>query len=206
MIIQNERTFTSHYWLRQEILKFDFISIKKTLFKMQINHLRKYVLLFLLPLFIFSCAGAKKSKTSHKSSKSSSKSKAVVSKEAQSAVHAAFKYKGTKYKYGGITKKGIDCSGLMAVSYKSAGVTIPRTSGAQSQTGKRVYIGELQTGDLVFFGAKPKSKKITHVGMVSRVTKDGIYFIHASSSRGVVEDHFTSAYYKPRYISARRVK
>ena len=170
---------------------------------MKVIPLRKYVLLFLLPFFIFSCAGAK---SSHKSSQSSSKSKAVISREAKSAVQTAFKYKGTKYKYGGITKRGIDCSGLMVVSYKAAGVTIPRTSGAQSNTGKRVYIGELQTGDLVFFGAKPKSKKITHVGMVSRVTKGEIYFIHASSSRGVVEDQFTSAYYKPRYVSARRIK
>ena len=171
---------------------------------MKIDHLRKYVLLLLLPLFIVSCAGAKKSKTSPKSSKSTSK--AGVSKEAKTAVGAAFKYKGTKYKYGGITKKGIDCSGLMCVAYKEAGVTIPRTSGAQAQTGKRVYIGELQTGDLVFFGSKPKSKKITHVGMVSRVTKDGVYFIHASSSRGVVEDLFSSTYYRPRYISARRIR
>ena len=173
---------------------------------MKISQLRKYVLFFLLSLFVLSCAGSKKSKSNHKSSKSSSKSSAVVSKEAESAVRAAFKYKGTKYKYGGITKKGIDCSGLMCVAYKEAGVTIPRTSSAQSQYGKRVYIGELQTGDLVFFGAKPKSKKVTHVGMVSRVTKDHIYFIHASSSRGVVEDILSSAYYRPRYISARRVK
>ena len=170
---------------------------------MRFNHIQKYVLLFLLSFIIFSCAGGRKGKTSHRSSKSSSKS--VVSKEAQIAVNTAFKYKGTKYKYGGITKKGIDCSGLMCVSYKEAGVTIPRTSSAQSQTGKRVYIGELQTGDLVFFGSKPKSKKVTHVGMVSRITKDGIYFIHASSSRGVVEDLLSSSYYRPRYVSARRV-
>jgi probable lipoprotein NlpC len=163
---------------------------------MKFNLLRKYVLFFLLPLLILSCAGRKKSKPS----------KSVVSKEAKTAVTAAFKYKGTKYKYGGITKKGIDCSGLMSVSYKQAGVTIPRTSSAQSQTGTRVYIGELQTGDLVFFGAKPKSKKITHVGMVSRVTNDGIYFIHASSSRGVVEDLLSASYYRPRYVSARRIK
>jgi cell wall-associated NlpC family hydrolase len=177
---------------------------------MKINQLRKYVLFFLLPFFVLSCAGAKKGKlsqkTAHKSSKSSSKTKAVASKEAQSAVKAAFKFKGTKYKYGGVSKKGIDCSGLMSVSYQEAGVSIPRTSSAQSQYGKRVYIGELLPGDLVFFGAKPKSKKITHVGMVSRVTKDRIYFIHASSSRGVVEDLLSQTYYRPRYISARRMK
>ena len=162
-------------------------------------HLRKYVLFLLLPLFLFSCGGRKKGKSTRKSKKTE------ISAEAHKAVKTAFKYKGTKYKYGGMNKRGIDCSGLMSVSYQEAGITLPRTSSAQSKFGKRVYIGELQKGDLVFFGAKPKSKKITHVGMISRVTKEGIYFIHASSSRGVVEDLMSAVYYRPRYISGRRV-
>ncbi len=162
-------------------------------------YLRKYILLFLLPLFIYSCGGRKKGKSSSKSKK------ATVSAEAHTAVKTAFKYKGTKYKYGGINKRGIDCSGLMYMSYQEAGVSLPRTSSAQSKFGKRIYIGELQKGDLVFFGAKPRSKKITHVGMISKVTKEGVFFIHASSSRGVVEDQMSAVYYRPRYISARRV-
>jgi len=166
--------------------------------------MQKYIFLVLLSLSIFSCAGKKESAKSR--SKASSSKKVSASSTALKAVKVAQSYKGTKYKYGGMTKKGIDCSGLMCVSYKEAGVSIPRTSSAQSQHGARKYIGELAPGDLVFFGAKPKSKKVTHVGMVSRVTKEGVFFVHASSSRGVVEDKLQADYYRQRYISARRIK
>ena len=57
----------------------------------------------------------------------------------------------------------------------------------------------------MFFGAKPGSKKITHVGMVTSVTKSQVLFIHASTSKGVVESDLTSDYYNKRYILARRV-
>ena len=166
--------------------------------------MQKYIFLVLLVFSIFSCAGKKE--VSKSSSKSSSSKNVSASSTALKAVKVAQSYKGTKYKYGGMSKKGIDCSGLMCVSYKQVGISIPRTSSAQSQFGTRKYIGELAPGDLVFFGAKPKSKKVTHVGMVSRVSKDGVYFIHASSSRGVVEDKLQSDYYRQRYISARRIK
>lgn len=169
---------------------------------MTVSTMRKYIFFVLLPLLIFSCAGAKKRKSVSKSKGA----KVQASSEAQKAVKAAFSYEGTKYKYGGTTKKGIDCSGLMCVAYKEAGVVIPRTSRDQAQFGKRKYIGELIKGDLVFFRAKPGSKKITHVGMISRINEGKVYFIHASSSRGVIEDELTSSYYRTRYVSARRVK
>lgn len=124
--------------------------------------------------------------------------------DALKAVRAAKSFSGTKYKYGGMDKKGMDCSGLMHLSYKSAGVDLPRTSHAQSNVGKRVYVGELIPGDLIFFGAQPGSKKITHVGLVSYSHDGEIKFMHASSSRGVVEDELTPAYWTPRYIKATR--
>lgn len=124
--------------------------------------------------------------------------------DALKAVRAAKSYTGTKYKYGGMDKKGMDCSGLMHLSYKSAGVDLPRTSHAQSNVGKRVYVGELIPGDLIFFGAQPGSKKISHVGIVSYSQDGEVRFMHASSSRGVVEDELTPAYWTPRYIKATR--
>ena len=161
--------------------------------------MQKYVFLIVVFLSTFACASKKETS---KSFSTNTKASPV----AQKAVKAAWSYKGTKYKYGGISKKGIDCSGLMCQAYKTAGVTLPRTSSAQSKFGVRKYIGELAPGDLVFFGAKPKSKKITHVGMVTRITKEGVFFIHASSSRGVIEDNLGSDYYRDRYVLARRIK
>ncbi len=184
------------------------------------------ILLFAGSLFLTSCSGTKVSVTpgyaggskptgmatkgktgSSGGSSSSSKtpqSTANSSKTVKTAISTAKSYKGTKYKYGGMSKKGIDCSGLMFKSYEAAGLTLPRTSSAQSTTGKRIYIGELQPGDLVFFGASPGSKKVTHVGMVISVSNGNIVFIHASTSRGVVESKMSEDYYKKRYIRATR--
>lgn len=122
---------------------------------------------------------------------------------AQKVIKTAKSYIGTKYKFGGNDKKGIDCSGLICASYRSAGLELPRTSNEQSKIGKRVYIGELEEGDLVFFGATPGSKKITHVGVVSSVNGDKVKFIHAATSTGVIENEIDT-YYRPRYIMATR--
>lgn len=111
---------------------------------------------------------------------------------------------GTKYKYGGIDRKGLDCSGLVYTTYSELRIDMPRSSSAQSHVGKRVYIGELQRGDLIFFGAKPRSKKITHVGIVSYSKNGRVKMIHSSSSRGVIEDEVDKIYWTPRYIRASR--
>ena len=92
----------------------------------------------------------------------------------------------------------------MCASYQIIGVQLPRTSSEQSTIGKRVYIGELEPGDLVFFGDSPNSKKITHVGLISHVSTNSIKFIHASTRAGVVESELLSNWYKPRYIKAVR--
>ncbi len=161
---------------------------------------KKVLLCFLvLSIFIF-LPSCRSSKAPTKSSSSSAK----LSSDQQKVIKAAQHYIGTKYKYGGTSKKGIDCSGLICNSYKEIGVNLPRTSTDQSSYGKRVYIGELVPGDLVFFGRKPSSKKITHVGMVTSIQGGKIIFIHASSSKGVREDNMTSGYYRDRYIKGVR--
>lgn len=154
-------------------------------------------------LVVTSCRSSKPSSSKGSSSKSSS-SVARLSPDQQKVVQSARYYKGTKYKYGGTSKKGMDCSGLICTSYKEVGITLPRTSADQSNYGKRVYIGELVPGDLVFFGHKPSSKKITHVGMVTKHQGGKITFIHASSSQGVVESDMTSGWWRDRYIKAVR--
>ncbi|PWJ42936.1 C40 family peptidase [Sediminitomix flava] len=112
---------------------------------------------------------------------------------------------GTKYKYGGNTRSGIDCSGLMCVSFKQGGIALPRVSSDQARQGTAVAMNDLKEGDLLFF-TYPGGSKITHVGVVEEVKgPNEVIFIHASSSRGVTRDNLYSSYFKKVFVKARRV-
>lgn len=140
-------------------------------------------------LYLGSCAG-------HKSKRS----------RIDTVIKTARSYTGTPYKWGGTTRSGMDCSGLLLNSFNSIDYKIPRTSGEQSKLGKRVSKSEIKKGDLVFFATGKKKRKITHVGLVTEVKgKDHIKFIHASSSIGVTESNLASDYYKKRFRQARRI-
>ena len=121
-----------------------------------------------------------------------------------SVIEAARSYQGTPYLFGGTTRLGLDCSGLLQLSFAEAGVSIPRSSNEQAVWGDPVKTTDLHPGDLVFFGAAPGSRTITHVGMVTVVDGDGVDFIHASTSLGVVENSLESDYYLSRFIRAVR--
>ena len=121
-----------------------------------------------------------------------------------SVVDAARSYQGVPYLYGGTTRLGLDCSGLLQLSFGEAGVNIPRSSNEQAVWGESVKSTDLRPGDLVFFGASPGSRTITHVGLVTVVDDEGVDFIHASTSLGVVENSLESDYYLSRFIRAVR--
>lgn len=110
--------------------------------------------------------------------------------------------KGTKYKYGGNTTSGFDCSGFVRYIFDKMNVDLPRRSADQASEGTKVAKSDLKAGDLVFFDTSGSNNGgITHVGIY---VGDG-KFAHASSSKGVTIDSLDSSYYKPRYVTARRV-
>lgn len=123
---------------------------------------------------------------------------------ADKIIKKALSYKGTKYKYGGMSKSGMDCSGLMLVSYKSQNINLPRSSYDQSKEGKKIAVSKAQKGDLVFFKTTRKNR-ITHVGLVIENRKGEVRFIHSSTSRGVMVSSLKEGYWKNAFVEARRL-
>ena len=133
-----------------------------------------------------------------------SKKARVRESKINTVIKSARSYTGVPYKWGGTTRGGMDCSGLLLNSYKSINMQIPRTSADQSEYGKKVGKKDIKPGDWVFFATSKKRRKITHVGLVTSVKGDNVKFIHASTSLGVVESNLKSDYYQKRYRTARR--
>jgi len=126
----------------------------------------------------------------------------------EKVISTARSYRGTPYKFGGTTRIGIDCSGLLCQSFSAIDVQLPRSSNEQSEFGPTISENELQKGDLVFFGARKGSNQITHVGLVTEVEKprEQVTFIHSSTRLGVIEDNLYSGYWNNLFIKAVRPK
>jgi len=119
-------------------------------------------------------------------------------------IENAKNYINTKYKYGGTTKKGIDCSGLVYSVFKQEKILLPRTSFAMSLKGKSIPSKKIKKGDLVFF-ITGKKNKINHVGLVTKIKNKELFFIHASTKRGVIISSMNEKYYKTRFSKAKRI-
>ena len=111
---------------------------------------------------------------------------------------------GTPYEYGGNSRNGIDCSSLIQQSYAKIGIEMPRTAQEQAKMGNKKVEGRVRPGDIVYFKFKQKREKWWHTGMITYVDQKKIKFVHASSSRGVVEDTYND-YYKKNTKFFRRV-
>lgn len=115
----------------------------------------------------------------------------------ENKLHSVVKsWMGAPYKFGGNTRQGIDCSGLVFQLYKDVyNKVTPRTSKSLYEAATKISEKELQEGDLVFFNIDGKG--ISHVGIYIGEDK----FVHASSRKGVVLSLLSEDYYKKHFVS-----
>jgi lipoprotein Spr len=111
------------------------------------------------------------------------------------------KWYGTNYRLGGSEKSGVDCSGFAQKLYGEVyGLDLSRTAHEQFADSKHLKrIKKAEEGDLVFFHAR--GKKITHVG----VYLANNFFVHASTSQGVIISSLNEEYWQKHFSGAGRV-
>ena len=145
-----------------------------------------------------------KKQSGSSSSSSTSANSSSTSASTSKIVSFAKKLLGKPYVWGAQGPNGFDCSGFTYYVYKNtAGITLPRTSSAQSRYGTRVSKSNLKPGDLVFFDTVGSNNgDVTHVGMYIGNNQ----IIHASSSqKKIVINNLNTSYYNKTYVTARRV-
>lgn len=111
----------------------------------------------------------------------------------------------TRHIDGGMTRNGIDCSGLVSIIYKNVyGITLERSSARIFKNNcQKISISRLREGDLVFFNTTKKgSSDINHVGIYIKDNK----FVHASTSKGVIISNLDENYYRKTWVCGGRVK
>lgn len=116
-------------------------------------------------------------------------------------LYRALSYRGAPYRWGGSSRKGLDCSGLVLRVLSELGQKAPHSAALQFRLGQPVAEGDLQPGDLVFFRDTYKPG-ISHVG----IYQGTFWFIHASSASGrVTVGNLADPYFRRRYAGAKRV-
>ena len=172
------------------------------------------VLIVILLIFSLSACKSKKkvitkksksSKTVKRTKTDNSSTTINYSTAANNVVDNAKQFDGVRYKYGGTTKKGMDCSGLVYTSFKQENIALPRTTKKLAVKGDWVDIKEVQKGDLLFFATKKNSRNINHVGIVTESRVGNVEFIHASTSNGVIVSNLAERYWYFAFVQARRV-
>lgn len=108
-------------------------------------------------------------------------------------------WKSVKYREGGMSKRGIDCSGFVYLTYRSKfGIELPRSTTLQSSLGREIARNNLQAGDLVFFKTGLFQK---HVGIYLENRR----FLHVSTHNGVMISSMDEQYWSGNYWMAKRI-
>ncbi len=125
---------------------------------------------------------------------------------ASQIVNNAMDFVGVRYRAGGTTRDGMDCSGMVYATFKIFDITLPRSSGGMAGAGREVKLTEVRKGDLLLFKNSHNRRGINHVGIVVEVTEEGeVKFLHSSTSSGVIVSSMNEAYHARTFVQANRV-
>lgn len=118
-------------------------------------------------------------------------------------VNNSMQFLGVRYRGGGTTVEGMDCSGMVTAVFNIFDKRLPRSSHEMATVGEKVDPSEAQKGDLIFF--RTNGRSISHVGIITEVLEDEVRFIHSSTSQGVIISSTNEAYYKKTFVQINRV-
>lgn len=122
----------------------------------------------------------------------------------ENIIEYAKTFQGTRYKFGGTTKAGMDCSGLVYTVFQKENITLPRISRDMATKGILISFRDIEEGDLVFFKTSRKNT-ITHVGLVVESKRGEVKFIHSTTQAGVIISSLDEAYWKKAFVEVRRI-
>ena len=129
-----------------------------------------------------------------------SKSMELKSDSTKMLRSTAYGFLGIRYRFGGSSRSGIDCSSFVQKVFHELEIALPRTAREQFEIGNEVSPGDLQKGDLIFF--RTYASYPSHVGIYLGNNR----MIHASSrDRRVVISPMNTPYYRARFIGAKRI-
>ena len=121
-------------------------------------------------------------------------------------INFAKEHLAIRYRSGGTSKHGFDCSGFTRFCFNQFGIALPHSSAAQGNVGRAVDKTDAQPGDLILFkGHSAGGSRIGHVGLITEVVGDRIKFIHSAWNGGVRYDYLHADYYQRRFMGVRRV-
>ncbi|WP_020587690.1 C40 family peptidase [Desulfobacter curvatus] len=121
-----------------------------------------------------------------------------VSNARQSIIQTAVTAVGAPYRWGGLSPKGFDCSGLVVYAYKKIGTHVPRTAKSQFKNCTSVSRRNIKPADLVFFSV-PRRRGVVHVGIYIGEGQ----FVHAPGrGRKVKRASLNNIYFKQHFIKA----
>jgi probable lipoprotein NlpC len=160
---------------------------------------RNYLICLCLVFLLASCGTRKHAvKPSERAAKAADAMAALKSKDLYRFIN---EWSGVKYRLGGLDKKGIDCSGFALLLQKNIyNKTLPRRSKDQADAAKKINKGSLTEGDLIFFSFG--GNEVDHVG----VYLSNNFFVHASTTRGVIVDDLSLPVYQNSIVKTGSLK